>query len=264
MELINPYSIRSANEEQILGKHTEHLMDKILVVFEEGRFQNKSQTVGTLNSFITEPTILIEPKGGKTFLTASFHRLMVTTNQPFFIPITKDERRWFALDISDSKCLNTEYFKGLSYWFGSGGKEALMHYFYNLSLSDSISLRKPPITRALLNQKLNSLLPTEKWWFECLEEGRLISFENDLMQIFNSLESTEIKPDGCVQSCNEYFEINNITKRISKAVLGKFLRRFIPDLEVAGNKSRKYIFPALPFLRKHFENQLGGIEITWE
>jgi len=64
------------------------------------------------------------------------------------------------------------YFEAVQNELNHGGKEALLHYLLNYDLT-GINLRKFPQTAALMEQKIFSMTPIQKFWFSKLGSGIL-------------------------------------------------------------------------------------------
>jgi hypothetical protein len=94
---------------------------------DEAFAQNNLQHDATLKSLITEASITIEPKGFGLFQTKNYLHLMLAANAEWFVPATHDERRYFVLDVSDSKRSDAEYFAKLCNQMENGGCAAMLH-----------------------------------------------------------------------------------------------------------------------------------------
>lgn len=57
-----------------------------------------------------------------------------------------------------------------------GGREAMLFDLECLDIS-AINLRQAPATAALEEQKIYSMAPQQKWWFDKLMDGRLLATE---------------------------------------------------------------------------------------
>ena len=54
----------------------------------------------------------------------------------------------------------------------ASGIAAMVHELLTMDLS-GFNVRSKPDTQQLVEQKLHSLSPTARWWFDCLDSGDL-------------------------------------------------------------------------------------------
>jgi hypothetical protein len=153
------------------------------------------------------------------------------------------------------------YFRAIVDQLNSGGREALLHHLLNFDLS-TVNLRVVPKTMALLEQKLESLRPEEKWWLDTLMRGEL--------------------PWGCDAECccprarliDAYLEHAKNwsgTRRSAETRIGMFLSEVVPELrtiqmavkhwnearqEMRTRAERCYAMPPLVACRAAFAGRL--------
>ena len=86
------------------------------------------------------------------------------------------------------------------------------------------NVRAVPQTSALQEQKLLSLNVEEEWWYQKLEEGRLLRHgtTNDWM--------VQVRKDALVDDYIEYTRRFNVSRRGNQTALGRFLQRVCPKL----------------------------------
>ncbi|MBT4016457.1 MAG: hypothetical protein HOE62_00805, partial [Alphaproteobacteria bacterium] len=145
---------------------------KLFVQAEEAIWGGDKKAEGILKDTITGETTNIEKKGIDVITVRNFARLGITSNNNWVVPAGPEERRFFVLDVSDTHIQDKTYFMALYDQMENGGYEALLHYLENYDYSD-IDLRAIPYTSALLEQKIYSLGPVAKFWYEALERGTI-------------------------------------------------------------------------------------------
>lgn len=99
----------------------------------------------------------------------SYHRFFLATNSTHLKHTERDDRRDLSLRVS-------ERYKGdHDYWTRvhadvEANAGAFLKYLMGVDLTD-FNVRQKPATKELLEQKLQSLEGTERWWFDCLVSG---------------------------------------------------------------------------------------------
>ena len=122
--------------------------------------------------------MLVEAKFRPTKTVRNVGHLIMASNASWVVPAGLDERCFFVLDVSDARAQDTDYFGALKNQLNCGGREAMLHDLMTIDLSD-FEVRKVPQTKALAEQKIHSFGPVESWWFERLQEGRLLDYQKD-------------------------------------------------------------------------------------
>ncbi len=258
--LFGRHSLVVANGEHLVGKFNSHLSDKLLVIVDESYWNGDKKAEGILKNLVTEPAIMVERKGIDSVSMNSYHRIILTTNNDYAVPASADERRWFVLDVSNSRKDDYEFFKNIDLVMDSGGREALLHYLLNYKIPDHIEVRKAPATTGLEDQKLHSLPPLGQWWMDCLFDGRLYGVDGDFD--FDT-QGIEVRTSICQKSCNCYIDQHRLGQGVNGAVLGKYLSKVIPGLRKKGRSERRYVFPNLNQMRKDFESEIGKYDWNW-
>jgi hypothetical protein len=98
---------------------------------------------------------------------------MMASNADWVVPATDDERRYFVLDVSDSRRGDTAYFAALHQAIEGAELPAFMDYLQQLDPS-GFDHRNPPHTAALNRQKLASGDSVTKFWLDCLRIGEIV------------------------------------------------------------------------------------------
>ncbi len=181
----------------IHGNFNSHLKDTLMLFGDEAVWGGDRKTESILKQLITEPNMIIEMKGKDVFEVRSYLRLMLATNSEWAAPVGLTDRRYFVLNVSNSRKNDHNFFKRLIYEQNHGGIEALLQALMDFDLSE-FEVRNIPETPARLDQKFLSMEPIEKWWLEILSNedfligGKILKFDenyraakSDLLYSFN-------------------------------------------------------------------------------
>lgn len=172
LKILGPHALHVSLSKRLVGGFNNHLKDALLVFSDEAFWAGDKGAEGTLKALITEDTFSIEPKGVDCFTVKNHLRLILATNNDWACPAGLEERRFFTLDVSNVHMQETEYFKTMFDEMDNGGREALLHFLLHRDIS-GVDLRKFPKTAALFEQKLFSMNPMQKFWYEILMNGAL-------------------------------------------------------------------------------------------
>lgn len=247
------------NQEQIVGKFNGHQVRKLLLVAEEGYWAGDKHAEGTLKSMITDKCTLVEPKGVDAYETYTYYRLAFVSNEIRVVPATKDERRFFAIRVSDEKKMDPSYFGPLWEQINNGGVAAFMDYLMTWEVDRKLVFH-PPHTDVLTEDILDNMSAFERWAFEFLHADE----EDDL-----------IKWDAPVPTADTYEHYKRWLKEakelgvyVSGAKIGtqtkmtqEFKRLFGFTLaKIRG--CRCFILPSRDAARKVFQSKVNG-NIVW-
>ena len=139
-----------------------HLRECVFAVADESVFAGDRKANEKLKNQITSGTMNLELKGVDIKIVPSYLTLVIISNSEHIIATAEDERRYFALEVSDCHMQDTEYFKEL--YQAIDGNE--MRCFFNMMMEKDLSQfdhRAVPTTQALANQKALSLEPFDQW-----------------------------------------------------------------------------------------------------
>jgi hypothetical protein len=143
----------------------------------------------------------------------------------------------------------------------NGGYEALLYHLQNVDLTD-YEVRKIPETEALQEQKLFSLGVEEEWWFNKLQEGRILPDHEEWKE--------EVMVDELVNDFLAYTDSWKISRRGNQTSLGRFLNRMIPHLSrVQRPTEYEYVEAGRVYKRngRKYFYQLGSLQdcrLSWQ
>lgn len=256
--------IKIDKAEQITGKFNQHLQGKLFVVLEEAIWAGDKTAEGTLKSMITDTQFIVEGKGTNAEKSEAYFRMAFISNEKQAVPATGDERRFFALKVSDEYRDNKKYFDELIYEIRNGGVEAFMYHLQHLDIS-GINLRKAPRTEALFEDILAKMETIELFLYDLLHQDSVYIETKMPMELWNQKIAKEnlykyfILWEKDMQSKNTYFAKHDITSQT------KFVREINKIMSFENTKVERqnaYIFPSREVARKMFESKISSI-ITW-
>ena len=251
---------------QLTGKFNAHMKDVVVLLADEAFWAGDKAAEGVLKGLITEPFLTIEGKGDNAFKMKNHLHMMFATNNDWCVPAGPNERRFFVVDVSDKHQQDHAYFNAIEHELKNGGREALLHYLMNYDLG-SLDLRKFPKTSALLETKLMSLTPAQKFWYHVLETGNLLPNAESGWQ------------DGVVEShwlydkYQEFVQDMGVKHKASDTELGMQLKKMVkPNGYTKGKVTIKngrdsvrkncYTFQSLSECRLDFEKFISAA-IEW-
>ena len=227
----------------IHGNFNSHLKDTLMLFGDEAVWGGDRSTESILKQLITEPSMIIEMKGKDVFEVRSFLRLMLATNSEWAAPVSLTDRRYFVVNVSDSRKNDHDFFKNLIHEQTHGGSEALLQVLMDYDLSE-FEVRNIPETPARLEQKMLSMDILQKWWVNVLSDEdftigeKILDLENCNRIIISDLTT----------SFDEYAKEHNPKHRLwsVRRFCGQF-RKLVSNVDVRRNGSapREYKFPSL-------------------
>lgn len=238
----------------LTGRFNDHLKDCLLMFVDESFWAGDKQGEGPLKGMITESHFHVEAKHKQAFLIKNHTNFIFASNNSWVVPADTEERRFFCIDVSDTKIKNSKYFGEIQTQMDNGGREAMLYSLLHLNITD-FDFRNFPRREALLNQILHSWPSPKKFWFECLRNG---SFGK---QNYWPLEYPTA----------DFYELFTTFSKVAgdrfltqDKMFGKQIRELCPGIErkQKGNGERYYRFPSLNDCRTALESAVK-IRINW-
>jgi hypothetical protein len=251
--MLNGYAFKASKSEQIVGRFTSHLANKLLIVAEESFFAGSKADIGALKDLITSNTITLEPKGIDAVEIRSCHRLIMITNNEWAIPAAAEERRYFVLDVGDGRMQDAEYFAAIdAQMLDGGGLAAFFTFLMKMDLSQ-VNLRKVPHSKALDKQKILSLGPLENFVYNCLQECRIDGVHWGDKAI--TPNTTHIYNDYVVFAKSQGCSYPEAPNRFAPHFRG--LTNAVTKQEKGNERRRYYEIPNHEVTLQHFYKQVG-------
>jgi Family of unknown function (DUF5906) len=268
--LFGQHFLHLSDARHLTGNFNAHLRDSCLVFADEAFYAGDKQHEGQLKRLVTEPTLMIEAKYANAVSVRNCLHLIVASNDDWVVPAGTDERRFFVLDVSSARQKDYEYFGSLE--LEEGGDAAMLHELLHRDLS-AFNVRDVPQTSGLLDQKVRSLRGFEAWWYEILADGTCPGAVSDDGIFAAEMDdwANRVKVDRKLlyEDYESFSKAKNQYRAENKSRLGRFLRRYVPELteerpRQPGNthRDRRYLLPPLSQCRAGFEKVIGLVD--WE
>lgn len=258
--LVEPHYIALTNMEQLVGRFTGHLKDKLLVYANEATWGGNKSAEGALKAMITDPDSSVEQKFKDVVRIDNYKRIMVSSNEDWAVPIGKDDRRFFVLDVGSDHKEDHSYFESIVNQMRNGGSEALMYELQNRDLT-GFNVRKMPPTPFSFDLKLLSMDSSDQFIYEYL---RTAIDESWTTHVRKSILHSEYI-DWCTSHGKKH--------KHASSTFGKHLKRMIPSLEECkmkpehfqdqGKRQMHHVFPELNTCRKEFEKACKSGSEIW-
>ncbi len=242
--------------DEVTGNFNAVLERAFMVFLDEAMFAGDRKASDALKSLVTEPVIQINEKYQPTRQTRSYHRFFAATNSEHFKNTERDDRRDFVLKVSEAKKDVHSYWSALNSEIEHGGTAALMHDLLAMDLS-GFNVRAKPSTAALVEQKLLSLAPVERWWFNVLSQGH-VEGSDDWQDFISTTDIIAAVMD---------FSGGKIFRKPSPVEVVKAMKLICPSAtnkqqQESLGRHRGLSLPGLEQARREFEQYIGGV-VTW-
>lgn len=168
--LFGQHYVHIFSSRDLTGRFNSHLRDCILLFADEAVWAGSKQEASVLSGIITEPELPIEGKGRDLITVRNMLHLIIATNNEWSVPAGLDERRFFALHVTDDRQQDTQYFKKIITELREGGAARWLHELLTRDVS-GFNVFDVPQTEELARQKLLSLEPWAEWWYAKLRDG---------------------------------------------------------------------------------------------
>jgi hypothetical protein len=253
-DIFGPHAMSVHSAERLTRLFNFHLKDKCIVVLEEAPLLRRH--ANAMKDLITNPRMMVEPKGVDAFEIDNHVRIVVCTNELHALAASADERRYCVIRVSSVHQEDHAYFGGLYHWMENGGLSAFVYFLQRYPYS-KVNLRRVPRTKALLEQQQSSFSPLQHFVWEALQSGHWPNGQPwdspiDRAWLLDAINDSALYPG----------------QRVNATQLGQQLKAIFPDLEsprpAAGSKRpRLYKFPPLEEARKRFSEYVGQ-PLEWE
>lgn len=213
------------SSKHLVGNFNLHLRDAVLLFADEAFFAGDKSHEPVLKGLITDPTITIEGKNQNIVECVNMLHVIMASNSDWVVPATQKERRYLVLDVNDNKVGNRKYFADLYHQMENGGLAAMIYDMLNHSL-DSFEVRDIPQTKALTDQKNQSLDTLDRWIRDILERGFVFSSKYGVTEFKYWMEW--VSRDLMILSYQQWCSKNRISYPSSGIMLSKRLRSIYP------------------------------------
>jgi hypothetical protein len=253
--IFGQHYLHITDQTKLTGKFNQHMKDCLLAFCDEGFWAGDKRAEGVIKGLITEPTILLEPKGKDPFTVKNHVHLIIATNEQWAVPASYDDRRWFVLDVSKDYAQNVQYFKALTNEIENGGAEAFLYDMLHYDLKkNAVELRKPPKTRGMEDQAEYSSDRTTGFWVQCLKLGYQIEKEGAWERVIESKEAFHKEYQNYCDGVGEKYKATLIgfMMKIKQMCPSLNTRYLMPSL-MKGVRICALKFPTLKQARAEFD-----------
>ena len=245
--------LQISNIDNVVGNFNASLERAYIVFMDEALFSGNRRGSDALKSLVTEETIYINEKHQPARQVESYHRFFAATNADHFKNTERDDRRDFTLRVSEARKGDHAYWTALTHEMENGGVEAMAHDLLAMDLT-GFNVRNKPETKELLAQKLHSLNPTARWWYDCLND--------DLADWPDFISTQDVIADICETAGGKLYR-----KPTAVDVAGE-MAKLCPSATKKQKQDslarhRGFSLPGLPQARAEFEGYMGG-SVPWE
>lgn len=169
-ELFGSHGLHITQPRHLVGNFNAHLRGALFLFVDEGFWGGSREGEGVLKALVTEPSVMIEPKGEDPFSAPNRLKIAMASNAQFVVPAGADERRWCVIDVPSTVAQDHDYFGPLNTWLDEGGRGIWLHFLLGRDLA-GFNPRKAPATAALSAQKIESMSTLDRWILDALETG---------------------------------------------------------------------------------------------
>lgn len=270
-QIFKPHYLKINNSRHLLGNFNAHQDGIIFAMCEEAFLAGDKNAQGVLKDMVTSESMMIERKGVDPVKSKNCLHLFITSNNPWVVSASTDDRRFFVLEVSGAVANDRKYFSELMKEQAGNGPAALLAFLQNYDYSGT-ELHKPPHTEALVMQKIETLEPIAKVLYKFLTQGHL----HPKSKVWPEWIETEQFCDLCFAGTKKVGVADKGLQTKFGMSLTKYLgslkkeKKTLPeinpdtgvpyDIAVGGSKTQQmvYILPSLEECRKRF-TQLTGI-----
>lgn len=229
--IFGQHYVHVTHAHHLTGHFNAHLQDAVFVFADEAVAPQDKAGAAALKTLITEPRIIIDPKGRNPFTARNVVHLMLASNSSWVIPAEIDERRFLMLNVSSEHESDTPYFDAMFNQMQHGGRAAMLDELLKVDLSTWNVHARPPNTEALDDQKKQTMSTLELWWYEKLESGQLLRGQKWLPSVSRAAVY------------DDYVELTSKTRKniLLPTQFWLQFRRFVPQLGEATHRGVPFV-----------------------
>lgn len=265
LDLWGHHAMSIINPSQFTGRFNSHLANKILMYIDEAFWTgSRKEAEGVVKGLITEVSIAIEAKGVDVVYLENFNKFIMASNQDWAVPASFDERRFCCIDVNPAAAQNIRYFTHLKAEMDHPEfLPTLLRYLLDYQY-DPATVRKPPQSKALTDQKLHGLEPAQQWWYEILQGAYESNMYKDWVTAGSWFKTTEELHNQHIMWCQERREDIAIRQVFAQTLFGKNGLCRSAERKRSSKEGRPmgYLFPSIAVCRADFEKTVRGT-IKW-
>ena len=181
--IFGQYALQVTTPKHLIGNFNAHMADCCFLFADEVFFAGDKAHENILKGLITEPTLMIERKGVDAVEMPNRIKLLMASNNDWIAPASKDERRYFVLDVSSEKIGDTDYFNALHRDIDNPEIQAAFLYEMLHRDISGFHVGKIPDTKALQHQRAQSLDSFGKYWHDVLQRGVIFETQHNISEL---------------------------------------------------------------------------------
>lgn len=173
MAIAGTHGLTVSSPSQFAGRFNAHLRNVAFLFADEAFSRGNREAEGVLKQLVTEPVISFEGKGADIVSGRNLVHLMLASNHEWVVPAGMEARRFAVFDVADMRKGDAGFFNALNAQLESGGLAAMLHDLLAMDIRGWHPSRHVPKTQALADQKVFSLEPAHRFWWQALDSGML-------------------------------------------------------------------------------------------
>lgn len=233
IKLYGAHGLQITDNRFLVGNFNAHMQDCCFLFADEAFFAGNPAHENVLKGIITEPTLMIERKGIDAVIMKNRLKILMSSNSDWIAPATADERRYFVLDVPDTRIGNTKYFKALHEAIEN---PLIVGAFLNAMLKRDLSafnVSEIPETPGLKAQRLQSLDNFPEFWADVLKQGFIANKQGYVLPWIKEVTFTDIHEGYSLWVHANKVNSYNIANTLS---IGKYLTNWYPKKRLSAPK----------------------------
>jgi hypothetical protein len=271
-KLFGQHARHISSPTHLTGRFNAHLRQCSFLFADEAYAPDDKSAEGALKRLISEPTLIIEPKGRDVMEEPNRLHVMMASNETWVIPAGAYERRYQTQMVAATYRQDRNWFGPIYQQLRTGGYEGMLLDLLERNLGDWHP-RNIVRTAALADQQEQSLSAFDTWWLELLQTGVLAGadpLKPNHARSNRYEEEREVGTDGyggnrthTVWRDGLYDQARRISPKLKSAsdtALGRYLgEQGCNDCWV--RRRRGWLFPPLNLCRDRWLKRFPGT--TW-
>lgn len=235
-ECVGHRNFSSIGMEDFTGNFNGPFVEKEVILMDDVVTMPKS-VAGKFRRYVTDRTILVNPKGVKQYSVDNQAVWFLTANKYRALPMDENERRVLVVDFNPTVHYptGTAWWDKFIVWLDGGGYGIVRHWLENLDISDYDPNFMPPMTEAKIKVQEATREPEEQFVIDLREDPSsvLAGVKRSVFTI-QELWSIFVGADGDMYSAQKAHRLADCLKESSfkQAHDGKLVRN--------GGKGERY------------------------
>lgn len=264
VHLFGPHGKPINSPSQVTGRFNSHLQDCVALFADEAFYAGDKAGERILKALITEPDLMYEAKGLTPHTGRNCIHIVMASNEGWVVPAGLDAERRFAVFEAVEEKRSFDFFDRLVHQLEHGGYEAMLYDLQRRDISH-FRVHDVPLTKALADQKIESMDLAEQWVYSLLSSGD-----------WGGLPATTLDDrGGCAILAhdlqNSYIQHmgRRLLSKLPETEVGYVLKKTVPNLkrcritrpaeriDVASMRPWAYCLPAIDSVKINFTRLLG-------